>query len=312
MSDTAVPLSLDAASAGPAIAARGFRRRRSHRLADLVADTDWPTRICLAAAAAILLAALFAGAVAPYDPDAQTLLARLRPPLFFERADARFPLGTDELGRDLLSRSLYGLRLTLALAALGAVVGLLIGTATGLAGGLAGGLVDDLLMGIVDIQLAIPFTLIALLVIAVFGSSVTVLVFVLGVAYWEHYARLVRGQVLSLREQPFIEAARAAGASGWRIAMRHILPNVVSPLIVMFTINVSNLILLESSLSFLGLGVQPPTASLGSMVGMGRDYMATAPWIVAAPALLIVVVALVVMILGDWLRDRFDVRLQHR
>lgn len=270
--------------------------------------------LALAATIATMLAllAILAPVLAPYDPDAQTLLARLRPPLGFDRYDPRYLLGTDQLGRDLLSRCLYGLRLTLLLALTGAFVGLAIGCLIGIVAGMAGGIVDDLLMGAVDIKLAVPFTLVALLVVAVAGTDIAVLVLVLGFAYFAHFARLVRAQVMSLRDLPYIEAALASGAGPLRIALLHMLPNIASPVIVMFTLNVSNLVLLESALSFLGLGVQPPTATLGSMVGQGRDYMASAPWIVAAPALLIVLVALAVMLLGDWLRDRFDVRLQDR
>lgn len=268
--------------------------------------------IVAAAGLLLVLVALLAPLVAPMDPDQQKLLARLRPPVGFERADARFLLGTDQLGRDILSRCLYGLRLTLGLALFGTLVGVVFGVALGLLSGLAGGLLDDILMGIVDVKLSMPFTLVALFVIALAGSSIGVLVIVLGLAYWAQFARIVRAQVLALRELPYVEAARAAGASPWRIATRHMLPNLVSPVVVMATLNFSNLILLESSLSFLGLGVQPPTATLGSMVGQGRDYMASAPWIVAAPAVLIVLVALVAMLLGDTLRDRVDVRLRSR
>lgn len=283
----------------------------ARRMAAVVARD--PLLVVAATIAAMLaLLAVFAPVLAPFDPDAQSLLSRLRPPLGFERADGRYLLGTDQLGRDLLSRCLYGLRLTLILALTGALVGLVIGCLIGIVAGMAGGLVDDLLMGAVDIKLAMPFTLVALLVVAVAGTDIAVLVLVLGFAYFAHFARLVRAQVMSLRDLPYIEAALASGAGPLRIAFRHMLPNIASPVIVMFTLNVSNLVLLESALSFLGLGVQPPTATLGSMVGQGRDYMASAPWIVAAPALLIVFVALAVMLLGDWLRDRFDVRLQDR
>jgi peptide/nickel transport system permease protein len=267
---------------------------------------------CTVAGAILVGAALLASVLAPFDPDAQRLLARLRPPVGFERADPRHWLGTDQLGRDLLSRCLFGLQLTLALSFFGAVVGLVLGSGLGLLAGYAGGIVDDIVMGIVDVKIAMPFTLVALLVVALAGSTISVLILVLGLAYWAHFARLVRAQVLALRDLPYIEAARAAGASNARILMRHVVPNILSPVIVMFTLNLSHLILLESSLSFLGLGVQPPTASLGSMVGQGRDYMASAPWVVVAPSLLIILVALVVMLLGDWLRDRLDVRLQER
>ena len=187
-----------------------------------------------------------------------------------------------------------------------------IGVSVGLLSGLAGGIVDSVLMSVVDVSLSLPFTLVALFVVAVAGTDVTVLVAVLGIAYWAHFARLVRGQVLSLRELPYVEAARSAGASAWRLGVTHMMPNVVSPILVMATLNFSNLILLESALSFLGLGVQPPTATLGSMVGQGRDYMASAAWIVAAPSLVIVLVALAVMLLGDFLRDHFDVKLRER
>jgi len=261
---------------------------------------------------ALLVAAVLAPLVAPFEPDAQRLLARLKPPVGFESADPRHPLGTDQLGRDLLSRCLFGLRLTLLIAAIGAFIGLVLGAAAGLLAGLGGRLADALVMGLCDVKISIPCTLVALFVIALAGASTMVLVGVLALAYWAQFARLVRAQVLQIRELPYIEAARAAGASGWRIAIHHILPNIISPVIVMFTLNLSNLILLESALSFLGLGVQPPTATLGSMVGQGRDYMPTAPWIVAAPAILIMLVSLVVMLLGDWLRDRFDVRLRTR
>lgn len=263
-------------------------------------------------ALALLVLAIAAPLVSPFDPDQQKLLARLRPPVGFDGARVGYWLGTDQLGRDILSRTLHGLRLTLALALFGAVVGLALGAVVGTISGLVGGIVDDLAMGFVDLVISLPFVLVALLVIALAGTDMLVLIVVLGLAYWAHFARLIRAQVLALRNLPYVEAARASGAGGLRIALVHMAPNIVSPVIVMFTLNVSNLILLESSLSFLGLGVQPPTATLGSMVGQGRDYMASAPWVVAAPAVVIVLVALVVMLVGDALRDRFDVRLRER
>jgi peptide/nickel transport system permease protein len=260
----------------------------------------------------LVAAALLSPWISPFDPNQQKLLARLRPPLGFERADLRYPLGTDQLGRDILSRCLYGLRLSLALGLFGTVLGLAIGVSLGLLAGLARGLTDTVLMALADVKLATPFTLIALLVIAIAGSSIPVLVCILGIAYWPHFARLVRGQVMALRDLPYVEAARAVGASPLRVAWRHIIPNLVGPVVVMATLNFSNLILLESALSFLGIGVQPPTATLGSMLGQGRDYMASAPWVVASPALLIVAVSLMAMLLGDMLRDRVDATLRER
>ncbi|ONG50094.1 ABC transporter permease [Pseudoroseomonas deserti] len=275
-------------------------------------DIDWPVWIAGALALTLVLLALLAPWIAPFDPDRQSLLTRLRPPIGFDRADPRFLLGTDQLGRDLLSRCLHGLRLSLFLALFGTVTGLVIGTLLGMVAALGGRIADALVMGLVDVKLSLPFTLVALVVIAVAGSSIPVLILVLGIAYWAHFARLVRAQIMALRALPYVEAARSAGASGWRMAVVHMLPNIASPVVVMTTLNFSNLILLESALSFLGLGVQPPTATLGSMVGQGRDYMASAPWIVAAPGLLIVITSLAVMLLGDHLRDRLDVRLRDR
>ena len=266
-------------------------------------------RLCFLVVALMVLAAALAPWVSPMDPDHQSLLSRLRPPVGFDRAKAGYLLGTDQLGRDVLSRCIHGLTVTLGMAALGATISLTLGTGLGLLSGYVGGRVDDAIMAVVDIQIAVPFTLVALLVVAIAGTGIEVLILVLGIAYWEQYARIVRGQVLALRSLPFVEAGRAIGMSNSRLLFRHILPNVASPIIVQATLVISNLILLESSLSFLGLGIQPPTASLGSMVGQGRDYMASAPWIVAAPALLIVAVALVVLLIGDWLRDSLDVRL---
>jgi peptide/nickel transport system permease protein len=167
-------------------------------------------------------------------------------------------------------------------------------------------------MGAVDTQIAVPFTLIALLILSIFGSSLTVMICVLGIAGWEQYARIVRGEVRKITEMPFIEAARASGGGQGYIALRHVLPNIVSPLVVQFTLSLSNIMILESTLSFLGLGVQPPTATLGSMVGYGRDYMPSAPWMVIAPAMAIILLTFSSQILGDWLRDRADVRLQRR
>lgn len=275
-------------------------------------DAGWVMRLSLLLALALVACAVAAPLIAPFDPNAQSLLSRLRPPAGFERARPDYLLGTDELGRDILSRCLYGLRLTLSVAFLGALIGLFIGGSLGLLAGLTGGIVDDVIMGLVDIQIAVPFTLIALLAVALFGGDLHVLIIVLGIAYWEQYARIVRGEVVKLRGMPFIEAALAAGAGNARIAIRHVVPNIVSPVVVMFTLNFSNIVLLESTLSFLGLGLRPPAATLGSMVGMGRDYMPSAPWVVAAPALLIVLITFVVQMLGDFLRDRTDVRLRDR
>ncbi len=294
-----------------------FNRTGTHAGLSGAAVSLWQSadaiqRTALLVALVLLAAAISAPLIAPHGPLDQSLLSRFAPPLGFERYRDGYLLGTDELGRDILSRTLYGLRLTLSLALLGSIIGLVIGGTLGLVAGLTGGWFEDVVMGAVDAQIAIPFTLIALLFLAIFGSSITVMVCVLGVYGWEQYARIVRGEVKRLKAMPFVEAAYAAGASRFRIATRHILPNIVSPLVVQFTLSFSNIVLLESTLSFLGLGVQPPTATLGSMVGFGRDYMPTAPWVVVVPAIAILLVTFAVQILGDWLRDRADVRLRAR
>jgi peptide/nickel transport system permease protein len=275
-------------------------------------STDFIQKIAIGLAIVLFALALFAPWIVPFGPLDQSLLSRLRPPLGFERFVEGHYAGTDELGRDVLSRSLHGMRLTLALAFAGALIGLMIGGTLGLVAGLRRGWVEDGIMALVDMQIAIPFTLVALLILSLLGSNLTVLVLVLGIAGWEQYARIVRAEVRRLSTLPFIEAAWTAGAGPIYIAWRHVLPNLMSPLVVQFTLALSNIVILESTLSFLGLGVQPPQPSLGSMVGLGRDYMPTAPWIVLVPAALIVALTFSVQIMGDLLRDRADVRLRDR
>ena len=269
-------------------------------------------RFAMILGVALAAAAILAPLLTPFEPNDQSLLARLRPPMGFDRAMPGHIIGTDELGRDVLTRSLHGLRLTMGLALMGATIGLLIGGTIGLVAGMTGGRTESALMAVVDVQISVPFTLIALLVLAVFGSSLPVLVLVLGLNGWEQYARIVRAELRLLMTLPFMDAARLAGATRFVMAREHVLPNIVSPLVVQFTLSLANIILLESTLSFLGMGVQPPTATLGSMVGVGRNFLATAPWITLAPAFFILAVIFVVQILGDWLRDRTDIRLRGR
>ncbi|MEO1459884.1 MAG: ABC transporter permease, partial [Pseudomonadota bacterium] len=295
-------------SAPPTAPGAGPRRKRLRALR----EANWLIKLCIAMLVLLVAIALLAPLIAPHDPNAQSLLARLRPPYGFERYREGYWLGTDELGRDILSRLLYGLRFTFLIALVGSVISLLIGTTIGIVAGYLGGWVDSVLMAIVDVQIAFPFTLMALLAAAVFGNDLTIFIIVVGLAGWDNYARVVRGQVLSLREAPFIASAKVVGASPARIVGVHMLPNIASPIIVLWTFGISNVILLESSLSFLGLGVQPPTATLGSMTGFGRDYLASYPHIGVAPAMLILIIALVLLLLGDWLRDTLDVRLKRQ
>lgn len=266
-------------------------------------------KFCCIFSALLGLAALFAPWIVPFDPTATNILEKLKPPFFLEGFDGAHWLGTDQLGRDLLARCLYGIRVSVGIALLGLMVSAVVGTVAGLAAGMVGGWLDRCIMLVVDVFISVPFLLLVLVGIAVFGSDIMVLILLVGLARWESYARIVRGQVMQLREMPFIEASRSLGASTASIAWRHVLPNIASPLIVLITLNFPAILLLESSLSFLGIGVQPPTASLGRMVGDGRDYLIFSWWVALAPAAVIISITLVVQTMGDFLRDALDVRI---
>ncbi|WP_375593214.1 ABC transporter permease [Algihabitans albus] len=265
-------------------------------------------RLAAGVAALLFLVGFLAPVLAPYDPAAQDLLARLQPPVFLSGSSAHL-LGTDHLGRDVLSRLLYGLRTTLIIASLGVLVGIVTGGLAGLVSGLAGGRVDNAFMLLVDAQASVPLTLIALTAVALAGSSPLVLVLIVGISDYDKYARVVRAQVLVIRNRTYVESARALGASPVRLAFVHVLPNVVSPLTVLATISFSSVVILESALSFLGVGIQPPDTSLGALLGEGRDYLITAWWLAAIPTVAIIAITMAISLLGDWLRDVFDRRL---
>jgi len=255
----------------------------------------------------LVVMALGAPVLAPYDVREQQLLNRLAPPSAMGGTEEHV-LGTDHLGRDVLSRLLFAMRTTLLVAALGTAIGLALGTSLGLLSALAGGFVDASIMFLVDVQASLPFVLVALAMIAFFGSSMLLMILVVGVAGWEVYARVVRGQVLSMRGLIFVEAARALGAKPTRVALKHVLPNVATTLYVMATVNFSHVILLESALSFLGLGVQPPRTSLGSLLGSGREYMLTNWTLAAIPGATIVLITVAISLIGDWLTEWSDPR----
>lgn len=265
---------------------------------------------CFAVLLLFVLAGLLAPLLAPHDPLVPNLRARLLPPMFAPGGSAAYPLGTDPLGRDVLSRLLFGARVSLSIGFAGMSIGLAVGTLTGLAAGFLRGRFDDVMMFLVDVFLALPFLVVALTTIAFLGNSLPVLIVLMGFSGWAAYTRLARAQALGAREQPYVLAARALGSSGSRLALRHVLPNIMAPLIVLATFELTGVILLEASLSFLGLGLQPPTPSWGSMLGEGRSYLNTAWWVGIFPGVALITVTTSVSLVGDWLRDRLDPTLR--
>ena len=258
----------------------------------------------------MILVAVLADVIAPYDYKHMDLLDRLRPPIWLENGTWSHPLGTDDLGRDVLSRIIFSIRISLFVALMGTFIGAVLGTSLGFAAAHFRGRVDDLIMVLIDFQAALPFLILALAVLAFFENSFLLFVLIMGIYGWERYARIVRGLALSARSHGYAVSMQVLGATPARIYLRHILPNVASAIIVNMTLNFPETILVETSLSFLGLGIQPPLTSLGNMVGFGRDYLLTAWWIVVLPSFVIFVTSLAFSLLGDWLRDELDPTLR--
>jgi len=258
-----------------------------------------------AALGLILLAAVFAERLAPYGPNEQDILKRLQPP-----GIPGHVLGTDEVGRDILSRLIHGARISLLIGVIAVGVSCPLGVLVGLVAGYAGRRTDDVLMHVTDIQLAIPTILLAIAVVAVLGPGLPNVIITLSVTGWTLYARLVRGQTLTVKTRDFVQAARANGAGDARIVLRHVLPNVFSPVIVVAVFAVANMIVLEATLSFLGLGVEPSVVTWGRMLNGGRLYLNTAWWLTAFPGFAIFVTVLAVNLLGDHLRDWLDPQLR--
>ena len=261
--------------------------------------------------AIVVLTAVAAPLLSPFDPVEQDLGdLRLKAPGFRDGSGRMHPLGTDHLGRDLLARVIYGARPALLVGFAAVAISGLIGMATGLISGYFGGRVDDVLMRLADIQLAFPFILLAIAVIGVLGPSLQTIIVVIGVSSWVVYARIVRGAVLTLREREFVQAALALGGGDGRVLLRHILPNVFTPWLVVATLDMARVIVIESALSFLGLGVQPPTPTWGGMLADGRVYISTAWWLATFPGLAILITVLGINLFGDGLRDTLDPRLK--
>jgi peptide/nickel transport system permease protein len=294
---TEIALEPAAVLAAPPSAAQGSLRR--------LLRLKWG----LAAAAVMLLivaCTTFAPWVAPHGPLTVNIRHRLAPPAWMEGGTAQHPLGTDQVGRDLLSRVIYGGRVSLVVGVAAVLISASIGVLMGLGAGYFGGRVDWTIMTLVNVMLTFPFVLLALAVIAVLGPSLVNMIIVLGVADWPLYTRVIRAETLALREREFITAGRALGMSHLRLMFGQIFPNLVSVTVVIATLQVARVIILESFLSFLGLGVQPPTPAWGNMLGEGRIYMLNSWWIAAFPGLAIFATTLAINLMGNGLRDWLD------
>jgi len=284
----------------PDVMARPVVERRGHRL---------PV-IPLAIVTVFVLAGLLAPLISPSDPYEQSLRLRFRPPVWEERGSWAHPLGTDRLGRDMLSRILHGARISLAAGVLTVFLASALGAAIGLVAGYYGGRVDGVLMRVTDATLSFPTILLALILAVTIGPSFTNVVIAIAVLLWARYARVIRGQVLTLMELDFIAQARIAGAGATRIITRHLVPNTLNTLVVLVTLQIGYVIIVEASLSFLGAGIPPPTPAWGSMIAEGRDFITSAWWVSLFPGLAILLVVLAFNLLGDWLRDTLDPKLR--
>jgi peptide/nickel transport system permease protein len=264
----------------------------------------------LAILGALVLAAIFAPYLAPQSPTEGDITAKLIPPGWTERGTSEHPLGTDRFGRDVLSRIIHGSRISLLVSLMAIVVSGTIGTTVGLVSGYRGGLTDTILMRVTDVALSLPTILIAVVLVAVSEPSFRNVILVIALLLWPRFARQVRGETLGIKEQDFVALAVVAGRSSAWIITRHVLPNVMPTLLVISTLQVGYVILLEGTLSFLGVGVPPPNPAWGLMIADGRGFIATAWWITLFPGLAMLLTVLAVNLLGDWLRDHLDPRLR--
>jgi peptide/nickel transport system permease protein len=257
-----------------------------------------------------VLMALLAPVLSPASPYEQSLRNRLKPPVWEERGSWAHPLGTDRLGRDMLARIVYGSRVSLAAGVLTVLLASAVGAAVGLVAGYYGGRVDAVLMRITDATMSFPVILLALILAVTVGPSFANVVVAIAVILWARYARVIRGEVLTLMELDFIAQARIAGAGAWRIITRHLAPNTLNTLVVLVTLQVGYVIIVEAALSFLGAGIPPPTPAWGSMIAEGRDFVTSAWWVSFLPGLAILLVVLAFNLIGDWLRDTLDPKLR--
>ena len=266
--------------------------------------------ISLGIIAAFVLVAILAPLLSPADPHDQSLRNRFKPPVWEEGGSWKYPLGTDRLGRDMLSRIIWGSRISLAAGVITVLLASAFGAAVGLVAGYYGGRVDAALMRMTDATMSFPVILLALILAVTVGPSFTNVVVAIAVILWARYARVIRGQVLTLMQLDFIAQARVAGAGAGRIITRHLFPNTLNTLVVLVTLQIGYVIILEASLSFLGAGIPPPTPAWGSMIAEGREFVTSAWWVSMFPGLAILLVVLAFNLLGDWLRDTFDPKLR--
>ena len=295
------PVAAALAGYAPVPAGRAPRRR---------IRVPWPVRLAAAFMVGLAVIAATAPHVAPHNPERGTLRARLNPPALRGADGQTYLLGTDHLGRDVLSRVIFGARVSLTVGFAAVAVGGLVGGTLGLLAGYQGGWFDEVVMTVADAQLAFPFILLAIGIIAVLGPSFRNLIIVVGLSGWVTYARVLRAQVRAIRRREFVDAIVALGGSVPRIVLRHILPNVASTFMVIATLELARAIVLEATLSFLGLGIQPPTPSWGVMVQEGLEYLDSAWWIAICPGLVLMLTSIVVSRTGDWLRDVLDPTLR--
>ena len=269
----------------------------------------WPV-VPIIIISALLIAAIFADQLTSFDPEKDDLISRNIPPVWQEGGTSKHLLGTDPLGRDMLTRIIHGARISLLIAAIVLSIGTAFGLLVGLIAGYLGGTFDEVLMRVVDFTFAVPFILVALVTVIVYGQSFALVIILLTIFSWNGVARQARAETLSLKTRDYVAASQVAGASIWRVMYRHIMPGLINTIIVVTTLRLGSLILTEASLSFLGVGIPPPTPAWGVMVAEGRNYIYTEWWISFFPGLAIMLTVLAFNFLGDWFRDRFDPRLR--
>lgn len=272
----------------------------------MILRAPWSVKASALVLLSLVLSAAFAPLLAPYDPNDNNLLGRLVAPFNRSPDGTVHVLGTDHLGRDQLSRVIYGARVSITFAVIGTLFGLVLGTFLGILAGYLGGRVDQAIMFMVDLQMSIPFIVICLVGIAMFGTGLWVLIPLVGLAGWDGYARYARAGALAARDSPYVLASKSIGAPPSYLMRKHVLPNAAAPIIVSATLNITGVILLESSLSFLGIGLQPPNPTWGSMISEGRQYVGTAWWMPVVPGVAIVLTTFSITLFGDWLRDALD------